>query len=80
MIKVTGSVSASISRMSPDNLGKNMVDVGVHKALLVSVLGHPQDLWGHSRERRDGDVHVVPCGHGQQGGDLCVQAVDTSSL
>lgn len=48
------------------NLGENMVDIWIHKALLVSVLGHPQDLGGNSRERWDGDVHVVPAGHGEQ--------------
>lgn len=47
-----------------------MVDVRVHKALPVSVLGHPQDLGGQRRERRDGEVHVVPGGHGEQRGDL----------
>lgn len=46
----------------------------------MSVLSHTQDLRGHSRERRDGDVHVVPGGHGEQGGDLGVQSVKTSCL
>lgn len=55
-----------------------MVDVGVHKALFVSVLGHPQDLGGHGRDRWDSDVHVVPGGHREQGGDLDVRAVKTS--
>ena len=36
----------------------------------MSVLGHPQDLGGHGRQGWDGDVHVVPGGHGEQGGDL----------
>lgn len=57
-----------------------MEDIGVHEALFVSVLSHTQDLRGHSRERRDGDVHVVPGGHGEQGGDLGVQSVKTSCL
>lgn len=64
---------------TPD-LGENMVDVWVHNALLVSVLGHPQDFGDHIRERWDGYVHVVPCGHGEQRGDLGIQAVETSSL
>lgn len=64
----------------PSDLGENMVDVGVHKALLVSVLGHPQDLGGHCRDRWDGDVHVVPGGHGKQGGDVGIRAVETSGL
>lgn len=46
----------------------------------MSVLGHPQDLRCHGRERWDGDVHVVPSGHGEQGGDLGIQAVETCSL
>lgn len=62
------------------DLGENMVDVGVHKALLVSVLSHPQDLGGHGRKRWDGDVHVVPGGHGEEGGDLDIQAVETQVL
>lgn len=66
--------------VQPSDLGESVVDVGVHKAPLVSVLGHPQDLGGHGRERWDGDVHVVPGGHGEQGGDLGVQAVETSGL
>lgn len=57
-----------------------MVDIGVHKALLVSVLGHPQHLRGHCRKRRDGDVHVVPGWHGEQRGDLGMQDVGTSGL
>lgn len=57
-----------------------MIDVRVHEALLVSVLSHPQDLRCHGRERWDGDVHVVPSGHGEQGGDLSIQAVETCSL
>lgn len=64
----------------PPDLGESVVDVGVHKALLVSVLGHPQDLGGHIREGWDGDVHVVPGGHGKQGGDLGIQAVETFDL
>lgn len=66
--------------VQPPDLGESVVDVGVHEALLVSVLGHPQDLGGHGGERWDGDVHVVPGGHGEQGGDLGAQAVETSGL
>lgn len=57
-----------------------MVDVGVHQALLVSVLGNPQDLGGGGRERWDGNVHMVPGGHGEQGGDLCIRALEISIL
>lgn len=62
------------------NLGENMVDIRVHKALFVSVLGHPQDLGGNGRERWDSDVHVVPGGHWEQWGDLGVHAVENFSL
>lgn len=50
-----------------------MVDVGVHKALLVSVLSHPQDFRGHGRDRWNSDVHVVPGWHGEQGWDLDIR-------
>ena len=39
----------------------------------MSVLGHPQDLGGHGRQWWDGDVHVVPGGHGEQAGDARTQ-------
>lgn len=74
------TIRISLDEFNPPDLGESVVDVGVHKALLVSVLSHPQDLGGHGGERWDGDVHVVPGGHGEQGGDLGVQAVETSGL
>lgn len=76
----TKAMSHQSRGVRPSDLGENMVDVGVHKALLVSVLGHPQDLGGHCRDRWDGDVHVVPGGHGKQGGDVGIRAVETSGL
>lgn len=53
----------------PADLGENVVDAGVHQAIPVPVLGDPQDLWRHGGERRNGDVHVVPGWHVEQGGD-----------
>lgn len=72
--------NSSQQRSRPSNLGENMVDVWVHKALLVSVLGHPQDFGGNGGERWDGDVHVVPGRHREQRGDLGVNVVETFSL
>lgn len=55
--------AVNVQTCSESNLGENMVDIRVHQSLLVSVLGHPQDLGGDGRERWDGDVHVVSRGH-----------------